>query len=253
MARTDNAIVIAAPMDLVWDITNDVAGWPSLFSEYATAEILSNDPESGGIRFRLTMHPDEQGRVWSWVSERTPDPVTRTVQARRIETGPFEYMNIRWTYREVDGGVEMRWEQDFHMRPDAPADDDAMTEHLNRNTAVQLRLIKDKVERAVPRVRILLWHGARGEGEKLAKLYRKVSDALAGAPGLVGNELLRSVANPDNYLIMSEWTSRAAFRAWDATPAHLLTAPLRAYRAVNARTQSYEMYEVVDAYGSPDA
>jgi ribosome-associated toxin RatA of RatAB toxin-antitoxin module len=144
--RTDNAIVIAAPMDLVWDMTNDVASWPSLFSEYAGAEILSRDPDTGTVRFRLTMHPDEQGRVWSWVSERTPDRATRTVRARRIETGPFEYMDITWRYREVAGGVEMRWVQEFHLRPDAPVDDTAMTERINRNTAVQMGLIQDKVE-----------------------------------------------------------------------------------------------------------
>ena len=38
--HTDNAIVIDAPMDLVWEMTNDVPAWPQLFSEYAAAEIL---------------------------------------------------------------------------------------------------------------------------------------------------------------------------------------------------------------------
>ncbi|ACZ87057.1 SRPBCC family protein [Streptosporangium roseum] len=144
--HTDNAIVIKAPMELVWDMTNDVASWPQLFSEYATAEIL----ERGGdtVTFRLTMHPDEEGRVWSWVSERTADPVKREVRAHRIETGPFEFMNIYWEYREVEDGVRMRWVQDFHMKPQAPADDDGMTEHLNRNTAIQMDRIKGLVEAA---------------------------------------------------------------------------------------------------------
>ncbi len=97
-------------------------------------------------------------------------------------------------------------------------------------------------------MRILVWHEARGEGERLTELYRQISDALADAPGLLGNELLRSVAGPDGFLIMSEWESLAAFRAWDATPAHLLTAPLRTYRAANTRARTYEMYEVVDGY-----
>ncbi|MFD8526729.1 SRPBCC family protein [Streptosporangium canum] len=144
--HTDNAIVIKAPMELVWDMTNDVASWPQLFSEYAAAEIL----ERGGdtVTFRLTMHPDEEGRVWSWVSERTADPVKREVRAHRIETGPFEFMNIYWEYREVEGGVRMRWVQDFHMKPQAPADDDGMTEHLNRNTAIQMDRIRGLVEAA---------------------------------------------------------------------------------------------------------
>lgn len=142
--HTDNAIVINAPMDLVWERTNDVASWPELYSEYAAAEILERSDST--VRFRLTMHPDEDGNVWSWVSERTADPAKREVRARRIETGPFEFMNIYWAYREVTGGVEMRWVQDFHMKPQAPVDDNGMTAYLNRNTLIQMTRIKHLVE-----------------------------------------------------------------------------------------------------------
>ncbi|MFV2088242.1 SRPBCC family protein [Micromonospora sp. LOL_021] len=144
--HTDNSILIEAAIDVVWQMTNDVVNWPDLFSEYASAEILEQRGDT--VRFRLTMHPDEQGRTWSWVSERTPDPRTRTVRAHRVETGPFEFMNIYWEYREEENGVRMRWVQDFHLKPDAPTDDAGMTAHLNRNTAVQMQLIKDKVEAA---------------------------------------------------------------------------------------------------------
>ncbi len=142
--HTDNAIVIDAPMDLVWSITNDVPNWPNLFSEYASAEILKR--EGATVTFRLTMHPDESGTSWSWVSERTSDEASRTVRARRVETGPFDYMNIHWEYVQQDDGVRMRWVQRFAMRPDAPIDDAAMTERLNRNTAIQMKLIKEKIE-----------------------------------------------------------------------------------------------------------
>jgi ribosome-associated toxin RatA of RatAB toxin-antitoxin module len=147
--HTDNAIVINAPMDLVWTMTNDVESWPQLFSEYSEATIL--DRRGDTIRFRLTLHPDESGRSWSWVSERTVNRHTRTVRARRVETGVFEYMNIRWEYEPVEGGVRMRWIQDFQMKPDAPLDDAGMTERLNRNTAVQMDRIKKLVEAAGPR------------------------------------------------------------------------------------------------------
>ncbi|MCM2423312.1 MULTISPECIES: SRPBCC family protein [unclassified Streptomyces] len=147
--HTDNEIVINAPIDEVWDTTNDVVNWPDLFSEYAKAEILEQSGET--VTFRLTMHPDDDGQVWSWVSERTPDRATRTVRAHRVETGPFEFMNIFWEYTETPDGVRMRWVQDFHMKPQAPVDDAGMTAHLNRNTAIQMSLIKDKVEAASTR------------------------------------------------------------------------------------------------------
>ncbi|HEY9523953.1 MAG TPA: SRPBCC family protein [Thermopolyspora sp.] len=147
--HTENEIVIATPMDLVWTMTNDVESWPRLFSEYAATEILECRGQT--TRFRLTMHPDPDGNVWSWVSERTPDPASRTVRAHRVEPGWFKYMNLFWEYTEVTGGrtpggVRMRWVQDFEMRRDAPLDDKQMAKRLNDNTAIQMKRIKQLVE-----------------------------------------------------------------------------------------------------------
>jgi aromatase len=144
--HTENTIHIDAPIKLVWDMTNDVESWPDLFTEYAKAEITDRDGDS--VTFRLTMHPDEDGKVWSWVSERTADWDTKTVKAHRVETGPFEYMNIEWTYKEEDGGTTMHWVQDFHMKPEAPADDEWMTNNINTNSPIQMAHIKEKVEKA---------------------------------------------------------------------------------------------------------
>lgn len=68
--HTENSITVDAPFDLVWDMTNDLENWPNLFSEYASVEVLSREGDT--TTFRLTMHPDDNGKVWSWVSERTP-------------------------------------------------------------------------------------------------------------------------------------------------------------------------------------
>ncbi len=142
--HTDNSVVIYAPLDVVWDITNDVACWPWLFSEYASAEII--DKADRYVRFRLTTRPDAENRSWSWVSERHLDPATHTVTARRVEPGPFEYMAITWRYRAVDGGVHLRWTQDFHLKADAPIDDAAMTERINHNTPREMARIKRLIE-----------------------------------------------------------------------------------------------------------
>ncbi|MFF7652974.1 SRPBCC family protein [Streptomyces sp. NPDC007983] len=142
--HTDNEILIKAPLDLVWNTTNDLENWPNLFSEYASVEVLQRNGDT--TTFRLTMHPDENGKVWSWVSERETARDVRTVWARRVETGPFAFMNIRWEYEEEAEGTRMRWTQDFEMKPDAPVDDAGMTEHINRNSKIQMELIRDKIE-----------------------------------------------------------------------------------------------------------
>lgn len=143
-ARTDNSIVIEAPLELVWDITNDVEHWPDLFTEYAEATILERNGNT--ILFRLTMHPDENGKVWSWVSERASDPQAHTIRSHRVETGPFEFMNIEWYYEEVEGVTKMRWVQEFQMKPQAPVNDEQMEANLNKNTKIQMGVIKEKIE-----------------------------------------------------------------------------------------------------------
>ncbi|WP_405483331.1 SRPBCC family protein [Streptomyces sp. NBC_00009] len=143
--HTENSITIDAPLDLVWDMTNDIENWPQLFSEYASLEVLSREGDT--TTFRLTMHPDDNGKVWSWVSERTMDRAKRTVRARRVETGPFAHMDIRWDYTETPEGTRMDWVQDFAMKPEAPVDDAWMTDNINRNSVTQMGLIRDRIER----------------------------------------------------------------------------------------------------------
>jgi aromatase len=146
VGHTDNSIVIDADLDHVWRMTNDLRAWPDLFTEYSEVEVLvENGPT---FRFRLKMHPDESGRVWSWVSERTLDEANHVVVARRLEPGPFEFMNIRWSYTPEGTGTRMRWVQDFRMRPEAPVDTAGMTRRIDANSKVQMAIIRDKVQAA---------------------------------------------------------------------------------------------------------
>jgi len=148
MPRTDNSVMIEAPLDFVWERMNDVENWPNLFSEYAKAEVLERDGDT--IRFRLTTHPDPEydGQVWTWVSERTVDPATHSVKAHRIETGPFDHMNIEWYFEPVNGSTRMRWVQEFSMKPSAPASDDEAQEYINRNTKQQMEVIRERLQEA---------------------------------------------------------------------------------------------------------
>ncbi len=149
VGHTDNSIVIDADIEHVWAMTNDLPSWPDLFTEYRTVEILESTDT--WFRFRLTMHPDESGRTWSWVSERTLDPAAREVRARRVEPGPFEFMEIFWSYAPEGEGTRMRWVQDFRMRPEAPIDTEGMTRRIDANSKIQMGIIKEKVEAAAVR------------------------------------------------------------------------------------------------------
>jgi aromatase len=146
MAKTDNSVVIDKPLEEVWERMNDLENWTNLFTEYASVEILER--EGNTVKFRLTTHPDPEynDQVWSWVSERTMDPENYRTTSHRIETGPFQYMNIDWFFEPENGATKMRWVQEFSMKPEAPADDEQATEYLNKNTAEQMKAIKERLE-----------------------------------------------------------------------------------------------------------
>jgi len=146
MASTDNSVVIDAPIDEVWERMNDLENWTNLFTEYASVEVLEREGDT--VKFRLTTHPDPEydGQVWSWVSERTMYPGEYRTKSHRIETGPFEYMNIDWYFEPENGGTKMRWVQEFSMKPEAPADDEQAEDYLNKNTAEQMKAIKERLE-----------------------------------------------------------------------------------------------------------
>jgi aromatase len=145
-AHTDNEVVIDAPRDFVWERMMDIEGWPKLFTEYAEAEVLEQEGDT--VRFRLSTHPDPEhdNTVWSWVSERVADPDNWQSKSKRIETGPFEFMDIEWYFEEAGDGTKMRWVQDFSMKPDAPADDPTAEAHMNKTTKEQMGIIKERLE-----------------------------------------------------------------------------------------------------------
>lgn len=144
-ARVESEVTIEAPREFVWERMMDVERWPELFSDYAKVEVLEEHENT--FRFRVTAHPDpEEGRVWSWVSERVADPGAYTAKTKRIETGPFEFMEAEWHFEEEGGATKMRWTLEFAMNPDAPADDATAQEYLGRKAEEQLRGIKQRLE-----------------------------------------------------------------------------------------------------------
>lgn len=147
ICRTDNAIHIDVPPRFAWSMTRDVRDWPGLFTEYDSIEVLDEDETTQ--RFRLTMVPDPDGTVWSWVSERTVDECAMTASAHRVETGPFVFMRINWDFTDEDGGTLMRWRQEFEPKPDAPFTEESITKRINDNSVIQMAIIRDKVEAAV--------------------------------------------------------------------------------------------------------
>ncbi|MEU0396590.1 antibiotic biosynthesis monooxygenase family protein [Streptomyces sp. NPDC006208] len=99
-------------------------------------------------------------------------------------------------------------------------------------------------------VRVLV-HQAAHDDEQLAAVraaYHEVSKRLAGVPGMLGNELLRSPHDPTALVVVSRWSDLAAFRRWEEGAGHREdTAPLRPYRDTRLAVP-FGIYEVEAAY-----
>lgn len=98
--------------------------------------------------FRLTTVPMTDGRTYSWISERVLDEERKCVVARRLELGPFRYMNIVQCFKEQASGVRLRWIQDFEMRDDAPFTDQQMAARINGSSPAHLQNHKRVIEEA---------------------------------------------------------------------------------------------------------
>ncbi|MEU3019743.1 SRPBCC family protein [Nocardiopsis sp. NPDC007018] len=138
------SVVIDAPYDLVWEVTNDVASWPDLFPGHASVDVIHREGDT--VRFRITKHPDEQGRVMTWVSDRTTYQDAGEARAVRVETGPFDYMHLNWIYEDRPEGVGLTWHYQFTSKPGAPYDDARMREHFDESAPRELAGIRDTLE-----------------------------------------------------------------------------------------------------------
>ncbi len=142
MGHTCNSIIIDAPYDLVFNISNDIPRWTELFgSEYKRAEIISKEGDK--ITFRLTDDEDK-----SWVSWRllVKDKYF-TYSERQEPKFPFKYMKIIWLYTQKPEGVELAWIQHFEMDEKAKFTDEQVEGFINKHSKENLLIFKRIIEK----------------------------------------------------------------------------------------------------------
>ncbi|WP_327085932.1 antibiotic biosynthesis monooxygenase [Nonomuraea sp. NBC_01738] len=96
-------------------------------------------------------------------------------------------------------------------------------------------------------LRVLLYHRTE-DPAGIESGYHVVSRRLAQVPGMVGNELLHSVHQPGEYLVVSSWESLEAFTTWEQGPDHRQqTSPLRPFRDT-VTSRPFGLYRVLGTY-----
>ena len=143
MGHTCNTMIINAPYDLIFDISNDIPRWTELFGgEYKKAEVV--EKEGNRITFRLT---DDEGK--SWVSWRLLFKDKFFTYSQRHEPKfPFKYMKIIWLYTQKPQGCELTWIQHFEMDDKAKFNDEQVEGFINKHSKDNLKIFKEVIESA---------------------------------------------------------------------------------------------------------
>ena len=144
MGHTCNSIIINAPYDLIFDISNDIPRWTELFGgEYKKAEVVRK--EGNKITFKLTDDEDK-----SWQSWRLLFKDKYLAYAEREEPKfPFKYMKIIWLYTpKASGGIELTWIQHFEMDDKAKFNDEQVEGFINKHSKENLQIFKKVIEEA---------------------------------------------------------------------------------------------------------
>jgi aromatase len=143
--HTDNSILIDAPREFVFGLTNDLQVWTRMFTEYERVEVVK--PGDPCFEFRLTTRADDDGEVHTWLSERCVHREQFRTESHRIEPlVPFASMKIVWTYETDGDGTVLRFVQDFTIAAGLPYSDEQGEDFINANTRPELESIKAFVE-----------------------------------------------------------------------------------------------------------
>jgi aromatase len=142
MGHTCNSIIINAPYESVFTISNDIPRWTELFgSEYTKAEIVAYDVNK--ITFRLT---DDEGKSWeSW--RMLYKDAMYTYAERASPLFPFKFMKIIWLYTPRPQGIEMTWIQHFEMDATARYSDEQVEGFINSKSTANMAIFKSVIEK----------------------------------------------------------------------------------------------------------
>ena len=142
MGHTCNSIIINAPYDVIFDISNTIPRWTELFGgEYKEALVVKK--EKNKITFKLT---DKEERTWQ--SFRLLFKENYLAYAEREEPKfPFEFMKIIWLYNPKPEGIELTWIQHFKMDRKAAFTDEQVEGFINQHSKENLKIFKAVIEK----------------------------------------------------------------------------------------------------------
>lgn len=141
MPNINRSIVVNAPIEKVFDISNQIDRWPEMMPEYKKAEIL--DTKEGRKIWFCLGH--ESGT--EWVSWRMLYPPYVAYAERQEPKLPFKYMQIVWTYTPLGPQqTKMTWDMTFELPDERKAEEESWAQDMAAHTEINQGKMKSFIE-----------------------------------------------------------------------------------------------------------
>ncbi|MET9895133.1 aromatase/cyclase [Streptomyces sp. NPDC006465] len=146
--ETEHEIDVQAPAASVYALIADVGRWPETFPPTVHAEVVERDGDTELIRLWATAN----NAAKTWTSRRVHDPDRLSVTFRQERSQhPVGGMGGSWVVEPRSAtSCRVRLLHDFYAATDEAADLDWISAAVDRNSASELRALKDSAEAAGP-------------------------------------------------------------------------------------------------------
>ncbi|MFI9507900.1 SRPBCC family protein [Nocardia sp. NPDC052566] len=134
------SVIVDAPVDLVYEVSNRIDQWPEMIPEYLKAEILRR--EGRKIWFRLTNADNA-----SWVSWRMLYPPLIAYAERYEPLAPFTFNHLTWVYQPLPGyRSQMTWDMCFELIEEHRGEEAQWRERMAEHTAANQEAMREYIE-----------------------------------------------------------------------------------------------------------
>ncbi len=147
MTRIEETVEIAAPLETVWAVAQDVESFPEFMPDVRSVKVLERSPD--GLRTVTEWEGviKEFKRTVRWTEEDLWDPAARTCAFRMLE-GDFDSYEGVWSFEERDGVVRFQCVVDYEYDVPliGPLIRNIVAVKMKQNAANILQAIKARAE-----------------------------------------------------------------------------------------------------------
>jgi aromatase len=143
VGHVDVSVMVRAPLDVTWRVTNDLSGW-----DRERHRFLDTPGDGSRVNFHVMVPATAEVAARVYGVERCADAQRQLVYSRRWDNPPYRYSIAWWLYDEASGGTTVRCVQDFELEEDAELDDPEAARRMAASARSALERMARRVEAA---------------------------------------------------------------------------------------------------------